>query len=83
MYKNRFENVFYSLKIKNIRNITVLIIGIITNGILRCIGPQERLKELYGIGYHLFVNCHKERYIENEILKNRDDSNELMIREET
>ena len=83
MYKNRFENVFYSLKIKNIRNITVLIIGIITNGILRCIGPQERLKELYGNGYHLFVNCHKERYIENEILKNRDDSNELMIREET
>lgn len=57
--------------------------GIITNGVLRCIGPQERLKELYGNGYHLFVNCHKERYIENEILKNRDDSNELMIREET
>ena len=47
---------------------------------LRCIGPQVRLKSLYGKGYHLFVNCHKERYIENE--GKQEESNELMIKEE-
>jgi len=35
-------------------------IGIITNGVLRCVGPQTRLKSLYGGGYHLFINCHKD-----------------------
>lgn len=32
-------------------------IGIVSDGILRCIGPQVRLKSIYGGGYHLFVNC--------------------------
>ena len=32
-------------------------IGIVNNGILRCVGTQVRLKTLYGGGYHLFVNC--------------------------
>ena len=35
-------------------------IGIVNDGILRCIGPQQRLKSLYGGGYHLFINLHKE-----------------------
>jgi len=34
-------------------------IGIICKGVLRCIGPQVRLKTLYGGGYHLSINCHK------------------------
>jgi ABC-type multidrug transport system ATPase subunit len=38
-------------------------IGIITDGVLRTVGPQVRLKSLYGGGYHLYVNCHKENYI--------------------
>jgi ABC-type multidrug transport system ATPase subunit len=32
-------------------------IGIVSDGILKCIGTQHRLKTLYGGGYHLFVNC--------------------------
>jgi len=28
-------------------------IGIVSNGRLRCIGPQQRLKSLYGQGYNL------------------------------
>ena len=43
-------------------------IGIVTDGMLRCIGPQVRLKTLYGGGYHLFINCHKAKYI--NLLKN-------------
>ena len=38
-------------------------IGIVTDGVLRCVGPQVRLKTLYGGGYHLFINCHKAKYI--------------------
>mgnify|MGYP002622550182 CR=1 FL=1 len=38
-------------------------IGIITDGVLRCIGPQTRLKTLYGGGYHLSINCHKDTYL--------------------
>ena len=34
-------------------------IGIVSDGVLKCIGSQVRLKSLYGGGYHLFVNCHK------------------------
>ena len=32
-------------------------IGIVNNGVLSCIGTQNTLKDLYGGGYHLFVNC--------------------------
>ena len=56
-------------------------LGIISDGVLRCIGPQVRLKSLYGNGYHLFVNCHKERYID-QILQRGEEGNELIIREE-
>jgi len=38
-------------------------IAIINLGVMRCIGPQTRLKNLYGIGYHLFINCQKLKYI--------------------
>lgn len=33
-------------------------IAIINDGVVRCIGPQQRLRNLYGGGYHLFINCH-------------------------
>jgi ABC-type multidrug transport system ATPase subunit len=32
-------------------------IGIVSNGVLKCIGSQTLLKNLYGGGYHLYVNC--------------------------
>ena len=32
-------------------------IGIVSDGILRCVAPQVRLKSIYGGGYHLFINC--------------------------
>lgn len=38
-------------------------IGIVSDGILKCIGSQHRLKTLYGGGYHLFVNCQKAKYL--------------------
>lgn len=44
-------------------------IGIVTDGILRCVSPQVRLKTIYGGGYHLFVNCHKSKFI--KLLKER------------
>jgi ABC-type multidrug transport system ATPase subunit len=37
-------------------------IGIITDGTLRCVGSKVRLKTLYGGGYHLYINCHKDKY---------------------
>lgn len=48
-------------------------IGIITYGVLRCIGAQVRLKTLYGGGYHLYINCHKDRYIESILDQNKED----------
>ena len=39
-------------------------ICIVNNGVLTCLGTQNRLKSLYGGGYHLFINC--ERTIENQ-----------------
>ena len=35
-------------------------IGIMTSGILRCVGSTLHLKNKYGGGYHLFVNCKKD-----------------------
>lgn len=32
-------------------------IGIVNNGVMTCLGSQNRLKTLYGGGYHLTVNC--------------------------
>ena len=38
-------------------------IGVLTDGALRCIGPQTKLKNKYGGGYHLYINCHKDNYL--------------------
>jgi len=38
-------------------------IGIVNDGILRCVSNQVRLKTLYGGGYHLFVNCQKQKLL--------------------
>jgi ABC-type multidrug transport system ATPase subunit len=34
-------------------------IGIVNNGVMMCLGSQVRLKQLYGGGYHLFINTIK------------------------
>lgn len=34
-------------------------IAIVNNGVMSCLGSQNRLKDLYGGGYHLFINCLK------------------------
>ena len=39
-------------------------IGIVSDGILRCVAPQVRLKSLYGGGYHLFINCQKGKALQ-------------------
>lgn len=36
-------------------------IGIVDKGVVRCLGSQNRLKDLYGGGYHLFINCHRAK----------------------
>lgn len=46
-------------------------IGIVNNGVMTCIGSQDRLKELYGGGYHLFINCGRT-CSEKEIKKVRE-----------
>jgi len=35
-------------------------IGIFKDGGLKCIGPQTRLKKLYGDGYYLNINCFRD-----------------------
>ena len=35
-------------------------IGIMTKGVLRCLGSSLHLKSKYGGGYHLYVNCRKD-----------------------
>jgi ABC-type multidrug transport system ATPase subunit len=40
-------------------------IAVMTKGVLRCIGQQVRLKTLYGGGYHLFVNCYKDKFLKD------------------
>ena len=39
-------------------------IGIVNNGVMTCLGSQERLKEKYGGGYHMFINCNKKNHNE-------------------
>ena len=39
-------------------------IGIVADGILRCVAPQVRLKSIYGGGYHLFINCQKGKVLQ-------------------
>jgi len=35
-------------------------IGIVNQGVLRCLGTQTRLKTLYGGGFHLSINCKQQ-----------------------
>ncbi|EGR31530.1 hypothetical protein IMG5_107500 [Ichthyophthirius multifiliis] len=42
-------------------------IAIITKGTLRCIGNQIRLKNLYGQGYRLYINCLKNQICQQNI----------------
>lgn len=35
-------------------------IGIMAKGALRCLGPQVRLKQLYGSGFRLYITCEAE-----------------------
>jgi ABC-type multidrug transport system ATPase subunit len=37
-------------------------IGIITQGVLRTVGTQQKLKKLYGDGYYLSLNLQMERF---------------------
>jgi ABC-type multidrug transport system ATPase subunit len=34
-------------------------IAIVNDGVVKCLGTQTRLKNLYGGGYHLFINADK------------------------
>ncbi|KRX09561.1 P-loop containing nucleoside triphosphate hydrolase [Pseudocohnilembus persalinus] len=42
-------------------------IGIVTQGQLRCVGSQQRLKTVYGQGFHIEINCRKEKYFEQKL----------------
>lgn len=58
-------------------------IGIVNNGVMTCIGSQDRLKELYGGGYHLFINCdrkctEKEIQIVREFVKKIAPKSEML-----
>jgi len=33
------------------------------DGGLRCLGSQTKLKNKFGGGYHLSINCHKDKYL--------------------
>jgi len=45
-------------------------IAIVNEGVVRCIGSQNRLRMLYGGGYHLFINCHSQKSL-NEVYKGK------------
>ena len=47
-------------------------IGIVNNGVLTCIGTQNRLKDLYGGGYHLFINCEKTQNVQTTTTTNKN-----------
>lgn len=48
-------------------------IGIVNEGILRCYGSKNRLKELYGAGYDLFVNCKKIKEVDEKSKTKKKD----------
>ena len=52
-------------------------ISIVNNGILRCIAPSARLKNLYGGGYHLTINLKRQHYFSlKSKLEKRKQQNE-------
>lgn len=48
-------------------------IGIVNNGVMRCLGTQNRLKSLYGGGYHLFINCHRAQALSEMGVRQSED----------
>jgi ABC-type multidrug transport system ATPase subunit len=42
-------------------------IAIVNNGVMSCLGSQTRLKDLYGGGYHLFLNS-KDKKLEKKLV---------------
>lgn len=49
-------------------------IGIMQDGVLRCIAPQLRLKQKYGGGYHLTINLKKENTFHYQPVEFQNDS---------
>jgi len=51
-------------------------IGIFKDGGLKCVGPQTRLKKLYGDGYYLNINCFRdmESYLNSKQQKPEEGS---------
>jgi ABC-type multidrug transport system ATPase subunit len=43
-------------------------IAIVNNGVMSCLGSQTRLKDLYGGGYHLFINS-KDPKLEKKLVE--------------
>lgn len=60
-------------------------IGIVADGILRCVAPQVRLKNLYGGGYQLFLNTFKQKFLsiqlkeEKKRKKEKNDGVEIRV----
>lgn len=54
-------------------------IGIVNDGVLRCLGSQNRLKLQYGGGFHLFINCHTQKSLNTHYpgVKERDVNRQL------
>jgi ATP-binding cassette subfamily A (ABC1) protein 5 len=57
-------------------------IGIVNNGVMTCLGSQEHLKEKYGGGYHMFINCDKKYHNENKSKLLRDFIKSLVPKSE-
>ena len=50
-------------------------IGIINKGNMKCIGNQTHLKNKFGSGYQLFINCYQKKLL--EIIKNSIDLQDI------
>jgi ABC-type multidrug transport system ATPase subunit len=55
-------------------------IGIVNKGVLRCIGTQNRLKTIYGGGYHLYINCYNQKFLKAKF--SGEELNERAVQEE-
>ncbi|CAK64013.1 unnamed protein product (macronuclear) [Paramecium tetraurelia] len=40
-------------------------IGIMSQGVLKCLGTPQRLKNIYGGGYHLSLQIHRDKYLQS------------------
>lgn len=55
-------------------------IAIMNNGILRCIAPATRLKNLYGGGYNLQINVKKQRVLTEQFKQMKRNQRKDKIR---